>query len=205
MNNPVKGMVWKDYPAGNITQWFGENPTLYAPLKMLGHNGVDIVAPWGTPILATTSQKVVEVKDTAGGYGKHVRCLDAEREYVYGHLSAITVKLGDQLAEGMQIGLMGNTGFVVSGSTPYWKYNPYAGTHLHYGERMLSSSAPLNIHYSTGDSRQVLNYDNGYFGSVDPRFKSETPEQKLQALLTIASLMNQVLVLLGKIRLFKGR
>jgi murein DD-endopeptidase MepM/ murein hydrolase activator NlpD len=46
-------------------------------------------------------------------------------------LTRIDVFLGQQVEAGAQIGLMGNTGFIVSGLTPYWRYNPYAGTHLH--------------------------------------------------------------------------
>ena len=209
MTNPVKGMVWKLYPEGNITQWFGENPALYAQFGMKGHNGIDIVSPWGTPIYATSSQKVVEVKSSPTGYGKYVRCVDADREYAYGHLSEIQVILGQQLSEGAQIGLMGNTGFVVSGATPYWKYNPYAGTHLHYGERIIASCEDGETcnYYPTGDKAEIVNYNNGFFGAVDPlpRFVIETPEQKIQGLLTVVSLMNQVLSLLKQLRLLKGR
>src|SRR3990167_10317533 len=106
MTNPVKNMTWKSYPKGNITQWFGENSKLYAFVGLNGHNGVDIVAPWGTPIYATSTQKVVEVKNDSSGYGKHIRCVDDEREYTYGHLSEISVKLDENIFAGDQIGLM---------------------------------------------------------------------------------------------------
>lgn len=184
MTKPFKDCSYVPYPKGSVTQFFGENPALYstvcaAPGTCLtgGHNGIDLVAPWGTPIFNVMAGKVVEVKNSPNGYGMHVRVLCVEDsihslEWVYGHLSRIDVKVGDMLAEGAQIGLMGNTGFVVSGATPYWKHNPYAGTHLHLGVRRLRTNIGPNdswsVSYPSGDKGIMLNYGNGYLGSIDP-------------------------------------
>jgi len=129
----------------------------------------------------------VEVKDDSGGYGKHVKILSENNEWVYGHLSRIDVTLGQIIASGAILGAMGNTGFVVSGNTPYWKYNPYAGTHLHLGRRpcrpfVKDVDASWNLSYSTGDRAILLSdYDNGYKGSTDPLpefVTQETPQFK---------------------------
>jgi murein DD-endopeptidase MepM/ murein hydrolase activator NlpD len=219
MNYPVKNMSFARYPKGNLMQGFGESPELYKtvcplPGKCLGrHNGLDIVAPWGTPILATTTQKIVEVKNDANGYGMHIRAIDADYEYTYGHLSKIFVKVGEVVLAGTHIGNMGNTGFVVSGATPYWKYNPYRGTHLHYQERRIVHRIPGQpvgpgtwMTYSSGDNVQILNYDNGFFGAVDllPRLlalnRPPENEAEVRALqLTVISLANQLIEIYKKL------
>lgn len=175
MNEPIKGFRAAAYPQGDITQFFGENRDLYeACCKMIGHNGIDIVRAYGTPILCVETGKVVEVKSDPAGYGEHIRILSTDNEWVYGHLSQINVALGQIMASGDVIGLMGNTGFVVSGSTPYWKYNPYAGTHLHLGRRpchpfVQGTDTQWDLSYPTGDKAILTSdYNNGYFGSTDP-------------------------------------
>ena len=197
--NPIKNMVWGNYPKGNVTQWFGENPELYQKAVIINgiplhaHNGIDIVAPWGTPIYATTTQKIQDVKNDAGGYGKHIRSLDREYEWVYGHLSDIFVTAGQTVVAGTHIANMGNTGFVVSGATPYWKVNPYAGTHLHMGVRKI------------GTMDAILDYNNGYFGAIDPfpLFKKDYEEVIIPLQLTVISLANQVVGLLTKLLALK--
>lgn len=173
IGKPFKDFINASYPKGSVTQWFGENPALYAPICQTwnnvtncmtgGHNGIDMVAPYGTPLFAVESGTVYEVKEDTGGYGKHVRIttptIDGKfTEWIYGHLSVITVKKGQSITAGDIIGNMGNSGFVVSNSTAngFWSYNPYAGTHLHLGCR----------YYKDG---VCLNYDNGFMGGVDYR------------------------------------
>lgn len=181
---PALGCRLIRHPNGHIYQGFGESKELYAASVCIGvpkicmiggHNGWDISMNEGTPILATTG-KVVEVKDTPTGYGKHVRILTApdengvRYELTYGHLKDINVSLGMWVTDGQQIGTMGNTGFVVSGSTPYWGNAPAGkGVHLHFGvRRLLSTPSGEKIFYSTGDSGAIENYNNGTFGSIDP-------------------------------------
>jgi len=158
IGKPFKDFVNADYPKGSVTQWFGQNPALYAPICQTwnnvtncmtgGHNGIDMV---------------YETKEDPTGYGKHVRILTQNingkfTEWIYGHLSVISVKKGQCVKKGDVIGNMGNTGFVVSSQNAngFWKYNPYAGTHLHLGCR----------YYEHGI---CLNYDNGTLGGVDYR------------------------------------
>lgn len=200
MKPPIKDYKQKLYPEGNITQWFSENPDLYASLGLAGHNGIDIVAPYGTPILATTTQKIVDVKYTQDGYGRHIRTVDDNYEYTYGHLSVISPNsiIGHTLEAGTEIGKMGNSGFVVSGETPFWKHNPYAGTHLHFGIRPLGGRTNY-VDYPTGRV-YIKGYPGKYKGSIDPAPFIEWEEiHKVELQLTIKSLLNQIISLLRKI------
>lgn len=187
MKAPVKGFVAKSYPQGNIVNWFGDDEVLYsrAISGLKGHNGIDIVAPWGTPIFAVEGGRVSDLKSDPAGYGRHLRITTPEGvEWTYGHLARIDVQLGQEVKEGDQIALMGNSGFVVSGATPYWEFNPYAGTHLHLGKR------PANF-----------NYQNGYFGSVDFRADLEavSADNKVPTQLTFISLLNQLVIAYQKL------
>lgn len=207
MKAPIDDFVCEDQPAGNIAQWFGMNPPLYASMNLAGHNGIDIVAPWGSNIYAVKGGLVVEAKVSETGYGKHVRILtdfvnDIAEEWTYGHGSEVLVEVGQNVEEGELIMKMGNTGFVVSGSTPFWKYNPYAGTHLHLGKRILKKSKYGWTWNGITPTVECLNYDNGFLGSVDIKIELETvssEDVKISKLLTIKSLANQIIDLLNKI------
>lgn len=215
MNKPIKNYINKYYPQGSVSQWFAENVALYKNLGIgleEGHNGIDIVAPWGTPIYAVEDGIVADVKNSTTGYGKYCRILSNGNEWTYGHASENLVTIGQVVKAGDMIQKMGNTGFVVSGPTPYWKYNPYAGTHLHLGLRKYKESPVYGWAYSKEaydkgvPKVEILNYDNGYLGSVDFRDMLETtqptspteedPEVIKGLQLTIISLMTQIINIL---------
>jgi murein DD-endopeptidase MepM/ murein hydrolase activator NlpD len=172
MHDVVKNLKLAKYPIGDVTQWFGESPSLYAHLDMKGHNGIDIVRPHGEPMFAVEEGTIVDVKDTNDGYGKHLRLISklGTREWTYGHCHGIFVKQGQYVKAGQFLATMGNTGFVVSGNTPYWGHNPYAGTHLHLGLRLTNFNERTGWSYPGSNIKfLVKNYENGYKGSVDPR------------------------------------
>jgi murein DD-endopeptidase MepM/ murein hydrolase activator NlpD len=78
----------------------------------LMHNGVDLVAPTGTPVLAAASGTVVGAAPNAG-YGNWIRIEHAQGlATVYGHLSAFApgVSAGTRVQRGQVIGFVGNTG-----------------------------------------------------------------------------------------------
>lgn len=205
LHEPVKGFVPKLYPQGDVTQWFGENKELYSArvcsggVCLQGHNGIDIVRPHGTPILSVCDGKVVEVRDKVDGYGMHVRILGEGYEWVYGHLSKIECVPGQEVKRGEQIGLMGNTGFVVSGATPFWQFNPFAGTHLHLGRRpfkVWDGTGTHNMSYPTGDKGNIVGYPGDFLGSVPITAEDfETVESPVepQKSLTVQSLLNVAL------------
>ena len=187
---PFVGFKPKKYPDGSVTQWFGENEELYqraviingVPLQ--GHNGHDYVAPWGTPQLAVEDGVICDVKEDAGGFGMHVRILAPEtmHEWTYGHLSKIRCQLGQKVKVGDIIGNMGNTGFVVSTTyaNKFWGKSPetmFPGTHVHFGLRQMRLN-PNGWKYAGYKNRvEVLNYDNGYFGAIDPTPYLSIPEK----------------------------
>jgi murein DD-endopeptidase MepM/ murein hydrolase activator NlpD len=78
----------------------------------LMHNGVDMVAPTGTPVLAAASGTVVGAAPNAG-YGNWIRIDHAQQvATVYGHLSAFAPGIGPgaKVQRGQVIGFVGNTG-----------------------------------------------------------------------------------------------
>lgn len=90
------------------------------------HNGVDFGAPMGTPVLAAYAGQVA-IADWLGGYGLTVVLDHAQgtAETLYGHLSELFVKEGEEVKQGDVIGLVGSTG----NST---------GPHLHFELRELT-------------------------------------------------------------------
>jgi murein DD-endopeptidase MepM/ murein hydrolase activator NlpD len=83
------------------------------------HEGIDIAAPMGTPVLASAAGRVVAV-DTQAGYGRIVT-LDHGNGIVtrYAHLSKWLVHVGQRVQRGEEIALVGNSGITTA-------------PHLHY-------------------------------------------------------------------------
>ncbi|MEV4660803.1 M23 family metallopeptidase [Micromonospora echinofusca] len=74
------------------------------------HTGVDLVAAEGTPYVAIHGGTVTKA-GWFGGYGYTVIVQHADgSEAIYGHSSALSVKEGQQVKAGDQLGLVGNTG-----------------------------------------------------------------------------------------------
>ncbi len=76
------------------------------------HNGVDLLAPAGTPVLAAASGTVVGAAPNAG-YGNWIRVEHTQNvATVYGHLSAFAagISAGVKVQRGQVIGFVGNTG-----------------------------------------------------------------------------------------------
>ncbi|MDE2788969.1 MAG: DUF5930 domain-containing protein [Paracoccaceae bacterium] len=91
--------------------------------KVTFHDGVDMVARSGTPILAT-ADGVVNFAGWQGGFGRVVKIRHIGGfETVYGHLRRIHVTKGQSVSRGDRIGDMGNSG-------------RSTGTHLHYEVRL---------------------------------------------------------------------
>lgn len=87
------------------------------------HEGNDIFAPRGTPLLAVTDGRVSRVRNGGLG-GKTVWLRDADRpvSYYYAHLSEQLVESGQYVRRGDTLGLVGNSGN--ARTTP---------PHLHFG------------------------------------------------------------------------
>lgn len=78
----------------------------------LMHNGIDLVAPPGTPVLAASAGTIVGAAPNAG-YGNWIRIQHADGvDTVYGHLSAFAdgISAGETVRQGQVIGFVGSTG-----------------------------------------------------------------------------------------------
>ncbi|WP_250287357.1 MULTISPECIES: M23 family metallopeptidase [unclassified Frankia] len=88
-----------------------------------GHPGIDLGAPMGTPVVAAHGGIIIYA-GWESGYGNFVQIQHANNVVTcYAHLSRISVRVGQQVATGQQVGLEGSTGF----ST---------GPHLHFEVRL---------------------------------------------------------------------
>ena len=107
---------------GRISQFWGENRTMYARYGLRGHNGLDIAVPEGTPVKASADGWVREAMHN-DALGNYVKIMHGWGHTVYAHLSKLHVRHGQRVKAGDVIGLSGNTG----NST---------GPHLHLGVRI---------------------------------------------------------------------
>mgnify|MGYP000853100137 CR=1 FL=1 len=107
------------------------------------HQGMDFAAPIGTDVIATADGKVVETdyRNYNRGYGLMIR-IDHGYGYttLYGHLSDILVRRGEQVKRGQIIAKVGSTG-------------QSTGPHLHY-----------EVH----KSGRVMNPMGYYFNDLTP-------------------------------------
>jgi len=105
--------------AGWLTSQFSRNrkhPLLHISRP---HEGIDVTAPMGAPIIAPASGTVTKVA-TESGYGKVLE-IDHGNGIVtrYAHCSRIDVRQGQRVTRGQRVAAVGSTGL----ST---------GPHLHY-------------------------------------------------------------------------
>ncbi|MDO4460374.1 MAG: peptidoglycan DD-metalloendopeptidase family protein [Clostridia bacterium] len=97
------------YGTGDITQYYGNN----------GHMGMDIGVPYGTPIVAAASGKVISA-DYHWSWGNNVLIYHNSTYCTrYAHMSSIAAWSGQWVEQGQVIGYVGSTG----NST---------GNHLHF-------------------------------------------------------------------------
>ena len=89
-----------------------------------GHKGIDIAAPYGTPIYAAESGTVIDVgSGWNGGYGNCVMISHNDGNVtVYAHQSSVAIEYGDYVVKGQIIGYIGSTG-------------DSTGNHLHFEVR----------------------------------------------------------------------
>lgn len=118
-----------DYPVkARITSPFGPRRHPIFGVRSM-HSGIDLAAPYGTPVKASEGGLVI-YSGWYGGYGKVV-IVDHSQGYssLYAHLSTIKSKVGDRVKQGQTIGYEGSTGYAT-------------GPHLHFEIR--SKGKPKN-------------------------------------------------------------
>jgi murein DD-endopeptidase MepM/ murein hydrolase activator NlpD len=115
LRKPVTGEI-------DISSTFGArmDPFLRIPAM---HTGIDFRGEVGDPVYATAAG-TISAAGWSGGYGRMVE-IDHGNGLAtrYGHLSQITVAVGDKIRAGQEVGRMGSTG-------------RSTGPHLHYETRI---------------------------------------------------------------------
>jgi LysM repeat protein len=105
-----------------IIQQFG--PTSFAIEPSFGgylhfHTGLDLLAGYGTPIVAAAGGKVTEA-GPADYFGIRVEVTDSfGLVEIYAHMSQVDVAVGQQVQQGEKVGYVGSTGLSI-------------GAHLHF-------------------------------------------------------------------------
>jgi murein DD-endopeptidase MepM/ murein hydrolase activator NlpD len=92
------------------------------------HAGIDLVAASGTPIAAAGSGRVVWAGFRPGGWGRLVTIAHGHGvRSLYAHLSRVDVRVGQSVATGQRVGLVGATGDAT-------------GPHLHFELRVRGAA-----------------------------------------------------------------
>ena len=111
---------WQRPVEGTDTGWFGAQRVYNGQLGRGWHHGHDIGAPWGTPIRAPAAGRVV----WAGSKPTHgigvILDHGAGVYSGYWHLAYTSVEVGDDLALGGQLGVIGLTG-LTTGAHLHWE------------------------------------------------------------------------------------
>ena len=105
------------------------------------HGGIDFSGPVGTCIYATGDGVVSKVEKNKSGYGNNI-IIDHGYGYKtrYAHLHSFSVKKGDKVKRGQEIGKMGNTG---------------------------KSTAP-QLHYEVIKNNKAINPINFFYNDITP-------------------------------------
>lgn len=104
--------------SGTITSTYGAREEIFEGVNSY-HTGTDIANKQGTKIISATTGKVVAAVYGNMYYGNYVEVETDGVIFKYAHMESISVKEGDSIKQGDEVGLMGSTGM----ST---------GPHLHF-------------------------------------------------------------------------
>ena len=146
--DPVRpGQLMCPIAGAQIIQGFG--PTSFAIEPSFGgylhfHTGVDLLAGYGTPIVAAAGGKVTAA-GPADYFGIRVEVTDSYGLVeIYAHMSQVAVAVGQEVQQGDMVGYVGSTGLSI-------------GAHLHFQlEIGRLPTAPDSLVGCTGATAQGL-------------------------------------------------
>jgi len=106
---------------GKVTSGYGwrEDPVRPVPGEKRFHRGVDFVGKMGDPIKAAMKGTVLHIDNNPNLGNFIILKHDGGLQSLYAHLSAYSVKAGDTVSQGQEIGKIGATGYTT-------------GPHLHF-------------------------------------------------------------------------
>lgn len=146
---PVIGDVGEYPVAGEMSSGYGNRYCPYHGEEF--HDGIDIAADLGTPVMSKSAGTVIAAGYEDGGYGNIVRIRDSNGyQSFYAHLDTVGVSEGDQVSAGQVIGTVGKTG----NST---------GPHLHWGVHNQNDESVDPTSY---------NYPSNFMGGGSNNFAS---------------------------------
>jgi murein DD-endopeptidase MepM/ murein hydrolase activator NlpD len=138
--NNIKGV--NPVPGGVLTEWQRvrkESPVTGGPTDYC-HNGLDIAAATGSPIVAFRDGVVAYADWSDVGYGYLVIIDHLDGVYsAYGHNQGLLVKSGDRVKAGQAIAKLGSTGY---SSGPHLHFFLMAGKQI--GNYRPGQSLPVN-------------------------------------------------------------
>lgn len=121
---PLSSRFMLPFTNGRITSGFNQGRW---------HPAIDLAAPIGTAVVATTSGQKILFAGRRGGYGNVVMTRDSQgRTHLYAHLHSIAVRAGQVLSQGQKLGTVGSTGFS-TGPHLHYEIKNVVGRHLNPG------------------------------------------------------------------------
>jgi len=196
------------FPKRLIGQKFGANAvSLYKGQGLKGHTGIDFSASWAT-IIPNSANKAYcytimnrDALDLMKYRAVFTIVEDGDKAYEisYGHCSTIIAEVGKTYNIGDTIAYVGNTGDAYQAGRKITEKEKEAGSdagsHLHFQVRACKKVKSTSkgkkylyngygIYKKNGFYYEVINYDNGYHGCVNPmKFVGiDTPYTRLMTL-----------------------
>ena len=119
---------WHRFPLAGPFDWGGPDARFGAGRTGHVHQGQDLIARSGTPVVAPRAGVVTTVEYQEGGAGHYVvlRAAGENRSYVFMHLldGSVRVREGDRVGTGRRLGDVGSTG---ASSGPHLHFEIWVG------------------------------------------------------------------------------
>lgn len=175
--DPAGAFRFTHWPCSTNLIWqpFGANPDRYREFDLPGHEGIDLAAPFGSPIFAVADGVVAANPDRPSAYGVHIRINHpGGYQTIYGHFEKPLVAVGQAVRGGDVIGYADSTGNVWPQPS---EEKPHDGSHLHLTLKDFNrpTDYPYNIIDPTPFLRQLPQYPTEAIAAPPPPAPSTAP------------------------------